>query len=314
MFAKYLVPVLILSAILCWIVAIILPGFALLFLFLRDIFFLIIILIAGILLGMLLLMRTEFNGIEYAPLEKERFTITLMDGIRIHGEILQTSAMDTSTPVVLVCHGWLNNIKGVYSFAYPLVAQGYKVVCYNHRGHGIKPYKSGGKRSEIYKTFMDIQQVVDYLVGRPDLNHERLAAIGFSLGGYTLLTGGYLDERIKLVIAFTAGHDWLEMNHFWSWYVRLFFRLTGLIINPSDELNRQLSPKFFLQHNIPNKTVCLVNVKNDRVIPFDGFIQNKKLLELPDAQTLVFEKGDHAFFGHITVCMAQVFKWLQTYL
>lgn len=41
--------------------------------------------------------------------------------------------------------------------------------------------------------------VVDYLLGRPDVDHNKLAIIGYSMGGY-LATRGALDQRIRACI------------------------------------------------------------------------------------------------------------------
>ncbi|MHA1648688.1 MAG: alpha/beta hydrolase family protein [Candidatus Helarchaeota archaeon] len=312
MFAKYFIPILIITTIVFWICAFLLPTQATFFLLLRNITFGILIFYGGLLIGMLVMLLTEYKNIEYEHLRKEPFELTLADGIKLYGEILTGKTTDSS-PVVLACHGWGSDMTQLYPMVYPLVVQGYKVVCYNHRGHGKKPYKSGGNKSDIDKTFMDVQQVVDFIEKRPDLNHEKLGAIGFSLGGYTLLTGGYLDPRIKLIIAFCAGHDWLEMNEFWAWYIRLFYRLDGLIVFPNEDLNRKLSPKYFLQKP-SKKIICLSHAKNDRIVPYDGFLKNKKLLTLPDENTLSFKKGDHGFFGQWTIIVSQMIKWLNDYL
>ena len=313
MSAKILVPAVIISTILFWILALIIPTQAALFLVFRNISFGILIFYGGILLGMLGMFFSQYRGIEYKLLQRERFELTLKDGVSLHGEILTGNTNDSS-PVVLACHGYLGNMERNYKVAYPLVLQGYKVVCYNHRGHGKKPFKSGGKRYEADKIFMDVQQVVDFIEARPDLNHEKLAGVGFSLGGYTLLTGGYIDPRIKLVMAFCTGHDWIEVNHFWSWYVRLFFRLTKIPVYPPEELNRKMSPKYFLEKKIENKIVCLAHAKNDFLVPYEGFLKNKELLGLPEEQTIVFERGDHIFVGQTTVYLSQIIKWLNDYL
>ncbi|NVM30805.1 MAG: alpha/beta fold hydrolase [Candidatus Helarchaeota archaeon] len=313
MSAKILVPAVILSTILFWILALVFPTQAALFLILRNISFGIFLFYGGLLLGMLVMLFTEYEGIEYKSLQREKFELTLKDGILIHGEILTGNTKDSS-PVVLICHGHLGRMESIYLIAYPLVLQGYKVVCYNLRGHGKKPFKSGGVSFEIDKTSMDVQQIIDFIVSRPDLNHEKLAAVGFSLGGYILLTGGYIDPRIKLIIAFCTGHDWLEMTQFWKWYIRLFYKLMRLPIHPSEEFSRKISPKYFLEKKIENKIVCLAHAKNDRLVPYKAFLKNKELLGLPDEQTIEFDRGDHGFFGQTTVYLSQIIKWLNDYL
>lgn len=312
MLAKYLLPALIISTILFWVLAIFIPIQATLFLLLRNISFGILLFYGGILIGMVIMLLTEYKDIEYKPLQKEKFELKLKDGVVLHGEIL-TANTDDSAPVVLALHGWDNVMDILNPITYPLVVQGYKVVQYHHRGHGRKPFKSGGNKTEITKTFLDVQQVVDFIEFRPDLNHNKLAAIGFSLGGTTLLTGGYLDPRIKLIMAFCATHDWNELTHWWPWYIRLFYRLSGLLINPPDDLNRKVSPKYYLQKKM-DKVVCLAHAKSDRIVSYEGFLKNIDLLTLPDEQILAFEKGDHGFFGQTTIITSQIIKWMNNYL
>ncbi len=314
MIAKYVLPILIFTTVLFWLLTIFIPIQAGLFTLLQYISLGILLFYLGILLGSGMTYATQYKGIDCPGLIRERFTTTLSDNVVLHGQILSTSKMDHTTPVVLACHGWFGNIEWRNDLTYPLVIQGYKVVTYNHRGHGLRPYKSGGNKAELQKTVMDVQQVVDFIESRPDLNHEKLAAIGFSLGGTTLLIGGYLDDRIKLIMAFCTSHESLKTNRSWARVIRFLFRLSGLNINPSEALNRQISPKYFLDQRKENKVVCLAHTKNDRVVPYDAFLQNKELLELPEEQTIVFERGDHAFTGQNTVLLSQVIKWLKTYL
>ncbi len=313
MLAKYIVPPLVILTIVFWILAILFPLNAATFLLLRNIFLVVLIIYSSILIGMLLMLLTQYQSIEYTPLKKERFELMLSDGVKLHGAILSAES-DTSKPVVLACHGWNGRMEQLDQITYPLVVQGYTVVCYNHRGHGRKPFKSGGNKGEVDKTLtQDVREVIDFIVSRSDLNHEKIGAIGFSLGGFTLLTGGYLDPRLKVVIACCAGHDMVEVHQFWPWYMRFFFRVTGLPINPSDEFNRKISPKYYLGTKV-DKVVCLAHAKNDRIVPFDGFLKNKGLLNLSNENTLTFEHGDHGFFGQDTVLVSQIIRWLNEYL
>ncbi|MHA1265458.1 MAG: alpha/beta hydrolase family protein [Candidatus Helarchaeota archaeon] len=314
MLSKYLVPFLIGLTILFWLLSLFILPLTDLFHLLQTISFSVLLLYLGVLLGMGFFLITEYLGIEYSHLLREPFELTLADGVTLHGQILTTQQMDSSTPVVLACHGWGGSMEQLEQITFPLIVQGYKVVVYNHRGHGKKPFKSGGNKSELIKTIQDVHQVIDFIEARSDLNHQKLAAIGFSLGGTVVLTEGYIDARCKLLIAFCAPHDWYEMNKYWSWYVRLFFRLTRLPVYPAEAVNRQLSPKYFLTNPMEHKVVCLAHAMNDRVTPYEGFLKNRELLNLPEAQILVFKRGDHGFTGQNTVYTSQVIKWLREYL
>ncbi len=313
MIAKYIVPLLIFLTIGFWILAILMPLNAATLIMLRDITFGIFIFYAGILLGMLLITLTQYNNIDYGDLKKERFELTLSDNVKIHGAILSTDG-DASKPVILACHGWNAQMEQLHPLIYPLVVQGYKVVYYNHRGHGKKPFKSEGKKAEIDKTLAkDVREIIDFIESRPDLNHQKLGAIGFSLGGFTLLTGGYLDPRLKVVIACCAGHDMVAVHRSWPWYMRFFFRTSGMPMFPPDEFNRKISPRYYLGTKV-EKVVCLTHAENDRVVPFENFLKNKELLNLSDEYTLSFKTGDHGFFGQDTILVSQIIKWLDKYL
>jgi dienelactone hydrolase len=313
MIAKYIMPLLIGLTIGFWVLAILLPVNAATFIMLRDITFGIFLFYTGILLGMLLITLTQYKNIEYGPLKKERFELTLSDNVKLHGAILSADD-DASKPVILACHGWNALMEQLHPIIYPLVVQGYKVVYYNHRGHGKKPFKSEGNKAEIDKALVkDVREVIDFIESRPDLNHQKLGAIGFSLGGFTLLTGGYLDPRLKVVIACCAGHDMVEVHRSWPWYMRFFFRASGMPIFPPDEFNRKISPRYYLGTKV-EKVVCLAHAKNDRVVPFENYLKNKELLKLSDEQTLSFEQGDHGFFGQEPVLISQIIRWFNKYL
>lgn len=313
MIAKYIVPLLIFLTIGFWILAILIPLDAATFTLLRDITFGIFLFYAGILLGMLLITLTQYSTIAYGPMKKERFELTLSDNVKLHGAILSADD-DASKPVILACHGWNSLMEQLHPIIYPLIVQGYKVVYYNHRGHGRKPFKSEGNKSEIDKTLAkDVREVIDFIESRPDLNHQRLGAIGFSLGGFTLLTGGYLDPRLKIVIACSAGHDMAAIHRSWPWYIRFFYRASGMPMFPPDEFNRKISPRYYLGTKV-EKVVCLAHTKNDHLVPFEHFLKNKELLNLSNEYTLSLERGDHGFFGQDTILVSQIIKWLNKYL
>jgi len=308
MSAKYLIPILILLTVLFWVLELVVPAQVALFVLLHNISFILLLLYSSIRLGMYLHMLIEWEDVEYGDLQRERFELTLPDDITIHGEILTTEKMNHSSPVVLACHGWTGRMAMLNIYTHPLLAQGYKIVRYNHRGHGRKPYKSGGNKAEIEKTFMDVKQLVDFIESRPDLNHERLGAMGFSFGAHIVLTEGYRDPRLKIVIACSASDDWKAMQKAWPFYIRFIFRLSGMKMFPPDELNKKLSPKYYLNQKM-DKVVCLVHAKNDHFVSINGFFNNKKQLNLPNENTLVFETGDHGLFNKYTIVVSQIIRW-----
>jgi hypothetical protein len=54
----------------------------------------------------------------------------------------------------------------------------------------------------------DALKAVDYLVTRPDVDAERLATVGMSMGSSTAQWVGALDQRLKVVVDICCLTDW----------------------------------------------------------------------------------------------------------
>jgi dienelactone hydrolase len=95
------------------------------------------------------------------------------------------------------------------SFAEELTRMGYGVFCIDMLGFGER---RGKAESELFKELLwkgqvmwgrmvyDNVRAVDYLVNRGDVDGERIAAIGMSMGGLMSWWTAALDERVKVCI------------------------------------------------------------------------------------------------------------------
>jgi dipeptidyl aminopeptidase/acylaminoacyl peptidase len=86
---------------------------------------------------------------------------------------------------------------------------GYTVFTYDTRGCG----RSSGEITFGAREQEDLVSVVDHLVPRPDVDAERIGALGFSMGGATTLLAAARDPRIKAVVADSAwktAKSWLR--------------------------------------------------------------------------------------------------------
>src|SRR6478672_2300392 len=77
------------------------------------------------------------------------------------------------TPVVLVHALGLNT--GMWGLQTPVLAQRYRVISYDVRGHGLTPYSGGAVSIESLAD--DLLELVDHL------ELERVAVVGISMGG-----------------------------------------------------------------------------------------------------------------------------------
>ncbi|MFX1295301.1 MAG: alpha/beta hydrolase family protein [Promethearchaeota archaeon] len=248
--------------------------------------------------------------------ENLKIPIEINDGvIELDTKILKTKDTSIPAPCVILCHGWTSNLNGL-RFLQPLVLQGYILIAYSSRGHG----KSGGNR-DFPEIYQDIIKVIDFFQQNENygIDINRIAVIGFSMGGSIALNFAYLDERVKVVVGMSTVHNVKEsydqkksiFSHpFWA---RSWLRLTGLSLKLTEEENRVASPKYYLSQS-SNTKVFLIHSKDDPFVEFDNFEKNVALLGLPSNHTLVFEKGGHNLFHKECLIISQIIKWLKDYL
>ncbi len=120
-------------------------------------------------------------------------------------------------------------------FGRHLVQLGYVVVCVEafpfntvaepekYKGFGV--WQAGAEKvladnpdwTGMGKLIWDTQLATDILINQPDINKERIAIIGHSLGGKMAFYTGILDERIKAIIAsdFGIGYDFTNWDDLW---------------------------------------------------------------------------------------------------
>ena len=121
-------------------------------------------------------------------------------------------------------------------FGRHLVQQGYVVVCteafpYNtvskpENGKGFAWWQAGATQilaenpewTGIGKLTWDTSRAVDLLLEQPDIDTERILAIGHSLGGKMAFYTAAFDERIKAVISSDFGIGWSFTNWEAPWY------------------------------------------------------------------------------------------------
>jgi uncharacterized protein len=135
--------------------------------------------------------------------EARRVTF-LSDGLRLEGDLYVPAGTNAPRPG-LVFSGPLTAVKeqvvGIY--ARKLAARGYVTLAFDHRNwggsEGTPPQHedSGGK-------LKDLRDAVSYLRGLPEVDPERIGAVGVCLGAGYVLRFAAFDPRVKAV-ALVAG-------------------------------------------------------------------------------------------------------------
>lgn len=117
-------------------------------------------------------------------------------------------------PVVILMHGWNlfwgKNEDWVQEWIPLLTAQGYAVLAPDHFMYGERKteegFDHGSDRGPYYyrdwmcQSIVDLRRGIDYLGTRPDIDMERIAIYGGSLGGWIGSILAAVDPRIKAAV------------------------------------------------------------------------------------------------------------------
>jgi uncharacterized protein len=104
----------------------------------------------------------------------------------------------TEGKTVILRHGAGSTASSALPHAAVLAASGYGVLVTNARGHG----PSAGDAMDFgWFGDLDITAALDYLSTRPDVDMQRVALVGLSMGGEEALGAFGADDRIAAVIA-----------------------------------------------------------------------------------------------------------------
>ena len=128
-----------------------------------------------------------------APVERVAFQAT--DGVELVGWFVPGEG---SGATILVSHGSGANGPGTYPGVAFLNRTGYNVFVFDHRAHG----QSGDKATTFGpREVRDLIGAGRYVRSRPDVDPNRIGAIGCSMGSGIVIGAAAQDQMIKAVVA-----------------------------------------------------------------------------------------------------------------
>lgn len=120
------------------------------------------------------------------------------DGIALAGDFTAPDRAGRGRiPGIVVAHGFAG--ARYPALAKHLAGLGYGVLSFDFRGYG----QSAGVRGNVLpqEQVSDIRNAVSWLAGRPEIDPDRIAVIGSSLGGSIAIMAAAKDPRIKVCVA-----------------------------------------------------------------------------------------------------------------
>ena len=248
-----------------------------------------------------------------------------VDGAEIEGVLIKPAGYDPSRkyPLLVVIHGGPTGVDTQVMSAdrtYPVerfAAKGALVLKPNYRGsagYGAK-FRALNVRNLGLGDYDDVISGVDYLIGKGLVDKDKVAAMGWSEGGYISAFITCFSDRFKAVSVGAGISDW--MTYYVNTDIHPFTR-QYLKATPWDdpEIYRKTSPITYVKRA---KTPTLIQQgdQDKRVPPPDSYELYQALKDRGVPVKLIFFKG----FGHgITkpkqqrALLEQNYDWFSKYI
>jgi pimeloyl-ACP methyl ester carboxylesterase len=123
-----------------------------------------------------------------------------VDGLNLVGTFYTPQNDPPPWPGVILLHMLYSDRSQWGSFPQLLAESGYGVLSVDLRGHG----ETGGT-IDWDLAANDLEQIWNYLISRPEIDQNRTAMIGASIGANLALVGGSNEESIITVVMLSPG-------------------------------------------------------------------------------------------------------------
>lgn len=135
----------------------------------------------------------------------EEVSFTTSDDLTLRGWFITPDAQADGATVVLV-HGLGGSRTDMLDRAFVFAAHGYHTLLFDLRNHG----ESDGTVTSLgYSEVDDVRAALAYLQTRPEVDMSRVALVGHSMGGATVLRAGARIPEVAVVVS-EAGYQSVE--------------------------------------------------------------------------------------------------------
>src|SRR5437868_3985363 len=132
-----------------------------------------------------------------------------IDGTTFDGAVVINDENNDKSPAVIVCHGWEGRSDGQLEIARSLAAMGYVGFACDMFGKGIRGSITGDNSALIAPLLADrgllrarIVGVTETVQSLPEVDPNKLAAIGFCFGGLCVLDLARSGSDVRAVASF----------------------------------------------------------------------------------------------------------------
>ena len=127
-------------------------------------------------------------------------------GQLIHLDAYLPETLDGPVPAIIALHGAGGNVSGVERYASMLAAEGFAVYLLHYFDRtGSEPADLQSMKSNFPLWMKTLWDAISFIETQPQVDPERIALLGFSLGAYLSLANSAVDHRVKAVVEFFGG-------------------------------------------------------------------------------------------------------------
>lgn len=130
----------------------------------------------------------------------ERVEVEGTDGLKLVGTLYTPGDSPSPWPVVILLHMMWGDRSSWEDFAIQLTDAGFSVFAVDMRGHG----DTGGE-VDWDLAGNDLQQVWNSLGARPEIDEDRMAVLGASIGANLALVTGADNSNVRTIVLLSPG-------------------------------------------------------------------------------------------------------------
>ncbi|MDO5504032.1 MAG: alpha/beta hydrolase [Actinomycetia bacterium] len=136
--------------------------------------------------------RSLTGSVQHTP--DRELSVRTDDGVTLHVEVDEPSGVRENAPTVLLVHGFTISCRAWVFQRRALTEAGYRVVSYDHRGHG-RSGSGANDHATIEQLGRDLRRIVD-LIEDSIAPGTSIALIGHSMGAMSMMAFGDLARDL----------------------------------------------------------------------------------------------------------------------
>jgi uncharacterized protein len=216
--------------------------------------------------------------------------------------------LDPPAPAVIVLHGAGSRKENHADYARLAAGHGFAALTFDNRGHGESEGDLGPR------VVFDLQRLAAFLADRPEIDDQRIAMRGSSMGGLLALHAGAASERVAAVVAICPASERMMLPD-----VRR--AAEGKPPRPDSAIASMRIDAAglagWLEENdvrdavrlLGAKPLMIVHARGDEVIPYTHSEELYEQAEEPK-RLLLMEAGHHRSLQHDAEVQGETLRWL----